>query len=609
MAAPVLQFKRGLSANLPAFRAGEPGFATDSYDFYIGLTSQSANNKFFGSARYWSKETTTVGSAVKVVEGTSNGEHFVALKSPNSLAADVTYTFPGAIVDGNYLRVDSTGQLSWVNLTAAGAAFTGSSLNNTIISGVTTLSGSLNSSANSTFSGITTFTNTTDNTLGDENTGSVQLDGGMGVAKNLTVKQNLHVGGFSEFVGVVTFRGGTINLGDADTDDIVVSGEFASSLIPTTDDNFDLGSSTKEWRDLFVDGTANIDDLIVTGVSTLSSAIVGSAVTITSGGIVAGLSTVNNFNATHINATGVGTFTGAIVGSAVTITSGGIVAGLSTVNNFNATHINATGVGTFTGAIVGSAVTITSGGIVAGLSTVNNFNATHINISGISTFTGAIDANGGADISGGETVLSSATVSDLTSGRVVLAGTAGSLNDSADLTFSSNILTVSNTIDVTTLEATNIKAKDGTTSITITNTTGHVGVASDLTVSGSLFVNGSTTQVNTTSLTVEDTLVELGLVDGSAPSSDLNKDLGLLLNYYTTGAKKAAVFWDDSASRIVFADDVSESSSVLTVAANAYASIEVESIFINDCAGQSQLITCSGVERKLENITIDGGAF
>jgi len=570
MAAPVLQFKRGLSANLPAFRAGEPGFATDSYDFYIGLTSQSANNKFFGSARYWSKETTTVGSAVKVVEGTSNGEHFVALKSPNSLAADVTYTFPGAIVDGNYLRVDSTGQLSWVNLTAAGAAFTGSSLNNTIISGVTTLSGSLNSSANSTFSGITTFTNTTDNTLGDENTGSVQLDGGMGIAKNLTVKQNLHVGGFSEFVGVVTFRGGTINLGDADTDDIVVSGEFASSLIPTTDDNFDLGSSTKEWRDLFVDGTANIDDLIVTGVSTLSSAIVGSA---------------------------------------VTITSGGIVAGLSTVNNFNATHINATGVGTFTGAIVGSAVTITSGGIVAGLSTVNNFNATHINISGISTFTGAIDANGGADISGGETVLSSATVSDLTSGRVVLAGTAGSLNDSADLTFSSNILTVSNTIDVTTLEATNIKAKDGTTSITITNTTGHVGVASDLTVSGSLFVNGSTTQVNTTSLTVEDTLVELGLVDGSAPSSDLNKDLGLLLNYYTTGAKKAAVFWDDSASRIVFADDVSESSSVLTVAANAYASIEVESIFINDCAGQSQLITCSGVERKLENITIDGGAF
>ena len=35
MAAPVLQFKRGLSANLPSLRAGEPGFSTDSYDFYV----------------------------------------------------------------------------------------------------------------------------------------------------------------------------------------------------------------------------------------------------------------------------------------------------------------------------------------------------------------------------------------------------------------------------------------------------------------------------------------------------------------------------------------------------------------------------------------------
>jgi len=137
-------------------------------------------------------------------------------------------------------------------------------------------------------------------------------------------------------------------------------------------------------------GITTAANLNVTGVSTLSSAIVGSAVTITSGGIVAGLSTITNFRATHINATGVGTFTGAIVGSAVTITSGGIVAGLGTVNSINATHINVTGVGTFTGAIVGSAVTITSGGIVAGLSTITNFRATHINATGVGTFTGAI---------------------------------------------------------------------------------------------------------------------------------------------------------------------------------------------------------------------------
>jgi len=54
-------------------------------------------------------------------------------------------------------------------------------------------------------------------------------------------------------------------------------------------------------------GITTAANLNVTGVSTLSSAIVGSAVTITAGGIVAGLSTITNFRATHINISGVTT--------------------------------------------------------------------------------------------------------------------------------------------------------------------------------------------------------------------------------------------------------------------------------------------------------------
>ena len=38
----------------------------------------------------------------------------------------------------------------------------------------------------SNFAGISTFTDTTDNTLGDEDTGALQVDGGVGIAKNLT---------------------------------------------------------------------------------------------------------------------------------------------------------------------------------------------------------------------------------------------------------------------------------------------------------------------------------------------------------------------------------------------------------------------------------------
>ena len=38
-------------------------------------------------------------------------------------------------------------------------------------------------------------------------------------------------------------------------------GVVSSSLVPDKDSKYDLGSSGKEWNDLFIDGTANIDSL------------------------------------------------------------------------------------------------------------------------------------------------------------------------------------------------------------------------------------------------------------------------------------------------------------------------------------------------------------
>ena len=122
-----------------------------------------------------------------------------------------------------------------------------------------------------------------------------------------------------------------------------------------------------------------------------------------------------------------------------------------------------------------------------------------------------------------------------------------------------------------------------------------------------LFIFGSQTQVNTNTLTVEDSLVELGLVDGSAPGSDLNIDLGLILNYYTGSAKKAAMYWDDSAGRFVFSAVATESGGVLTNGTSG--GLEIGSLFLNDCAGTTQVISCSGTTRSLENISIDGGTF
>ena len=52
-------------------------------------------------------------------------------------------------------------------------------------------------------------------------------------------------------------------------------------------------------------------------------------------------------------------------------------------------------------------------------------------------------------------------------------------------------------------------------------------------------------------ITHEDVLLELQVVDGASLSSDTNKDVGIIMNYYSGSAKKAAVFWDDSVGRIV----------------------------------------------------------
>jgi len=402
MAAPVIQFKRGLLANLPGLQAGEPGFTTDSYDLYVGLTSDTATNKFVGSHRYWTRGTSTTGSGVNLVEGTDNGNSFITLASPASLAGIVTYYLPGT--QGNASSVltnDGNGNLTWSS-----------------------------GSADPIFTGIASFTDTTNNQLGNADSGAVQIDGGLGVNKNLTVGQNLNVQGYSEFVGVVTFRGGTIGLGDTEGDNVVVGGEFASGLIPTDDDTYTLGNGAKRWK-----------------------------------------------NASF----------------------SGIVTATKFVGNIEAT-----------------------GGAGASFVNATNINASNLNVSGVTT-------------------------------------------------------------------------------------TATANVTGNLTVGGDLFVNGSTTQVNTQTLTVEDALIDVGLVNGAAPNSDLNIDLGLLLNYYDGTAKKAAVYWDDSAGRIVLASSVTESAGVLS--ASSYSGLEIGSLFVNDCAGQSQVISCSGSTRNLINITIDCGTF
>lgn len=264
----------------------------------------------------------------------------------------------------------------------------------------------------------------------------------------------------------------------------------------------------------------------------------------------------------------------------------------------------------------------------------------NISVSGLSTFSGLIDGNGGLDITG-HTELDNVNVSGVVTATTFIGNLTGivttatrattvdttevATNQNYNLTFTdgsgtgktvgvdSELLYNPNTnvLSVPNINSGAIRAADGTSAITITSTTGEVGFANSVTISGDLYVRGTTTEINTSTLKVEDTLVDLGLVNDNGtlvpPSSDLNLDIGILLNWYSGSAKKASVYWDDSAGRVGIASDVTESSGVLT--ANAYAAVEIGALWVTDCAGTSQVISCTGTERFLENITIDAGTF
>jgi len=81
------------------------------------------------------------------------------------------------------------------------------------------------------------------------------------------------------------------------------------------------------------------------------------------------------------------------------------------------------------------------------------FDGTTFNIGAAAEFTVDV-ATGNTDVEGtlgvtGESTLASATVSDLTAGRVVLAGTSGAIEDSANLTFDGTLLTVTGNAEIT----------------------------------------------------------------------------------------------------------------------------------------------------------------
>ena len=129
-----LQLRRGSGAPGSIFYAGEPIFDQTGKVLYIGDsggTGTGAGSAVAGSAAYaaviemLSKSSSAGAGAVKFYEDTDNGSNFITLKAPAVVTADITLTLPDSDGDdGQVLKTDGNGNLSWVSQTGGFTGFT-----------------------------------------------------------------------------------------------------------------------------------------------------------------------------------------------------------------------------------------------------------------------------------------------------------------------------------------------------------------------------------------------------------------------------------------------------------------------------------------------------
>ena len=108
---------------------------------------------------------------------------------------------------------------------------------------------------------------------------------------------------------------------------------------------------------------------------------------------------------------------------------------------------------------------------------------------------------------------------------------------------------------------------------------------------------------------IEDRTLELGLVNGAAPSSATTWDLGVAFNYNNSGAKKAGVVWLNNGfmamlSELAESSDTGNADPQIT--ATAYAPIAAGGLYLGGVASGNHIINSSG---EAQNLVFDGGSY
>lgn len=409
----------------------------------------------------------------------------------------------------------------------------------------------------------------------------------------------------------------TIDLGGSTSSARFKNGRFGSTVSADTLDGNTVVAGTSGYMTL-TDNEIDVSsgDLLVDVAGDMTVDVAGGNILLKDAGVDFGsLNNVSGNMTIKSGTTDALQFTGAnadfqgtldVTGVATLDNNLTVVGNVSFSNATNAGSFTVTPPSTFTG-------TVTGNGGFSGLLT-GNVKGDVLNSSGAIILNNGVveetDSNGNvtqaavpATLTGQVTSLSNHDTDDLTEGTSNLYYTSTRADSAAksaisvtkvsgqgDIAYNSTTGVISYTGPTTTeLQSglsggTGVSISSGEISIGQEVATTDDVTFNNLTVDGDLTVGGTTTTVNSTTVTVDDPIFTLG--GDTAPAADDNKDRGIEFKWHNGTAAKLGFFgFDDSSGKFTFIPDATNSSEVFTGTAGTVVASTFEGDLTGDVTG------------------------